>query len=122
MKFLDPVVVAFSQAMGRVTANLRAAECWFIMRRWHLTHRGLPRTLLVAAKEAGLKAIPADPFDGQPMRVAVVLGGPVVYSVGKDGHDDGAQADSNFDTQPGDLIFHMPLVDVRQSRHPRVNP
>jgi hypothetical protein len=113
VKFLDPVVVAFSKTMGRVTANLRAAECWFIMRRWHLTHRGLPRTLLVAAKEAGLKAIPADPFDGQPMRVAVVLGGPVVYSVGKDGHDDGAQADSKFDTQPGDLIFRMPLVDIR---------
>jgi hypothetical protein len=113
VKFLGPVVVAFSRAMGRVTASLRGAECWCIMRRWHLTHRGLPRSLLVAAKEAGLKAIPADPFDGQPMRVAVVLGGPVVYSVGKDGHDDLAQADSKFDTQPGDLIFRMPLVDVR---------
>jgi hypothetical protein len=50
--------------------------------------------------------------------VAVILGGPVVYSVGKDGHDDGAQADSKFDTQPGDLIFRMPLVDVQHEPAP----
>src|SRR5262249_56533690 len=117
----EPVVAAFSQAMGRVTASLRAAECWIIMRRWQLTHRGLPRTLLVAAKEAGLKAIPTDPYDGQPMHVAVLEGEPVVYSVGKDGHDDGAQKDSQYDTQPGDLIFRMPTVDMRQSRHPYDN-
>jgi hypothetical protein len=112
LKIWEPVVVAFAQAIGRVTASLRAAECWIIVRRWQLMHRGLPRTLLVPAKEAGLKAIPTDPYDGRPMRVAVLQGEPVVYSVGKDSHDDGAQKDSNFDTQPGDLIFRMPPVEM----------
>jgi hypothetical protein len=74
----------------------------------------LPRSLLVPIREAGLKAIPTDPFDGKPMRVGVLKGQPVVYSVGKDGHDDGAQKDSNFDTQPGDLIYHMPPVEERR--------
>jgi hypothetical protein len=118
LKFWEPVVVAFSQAMGRVTASLRAAECWIIMRRWQLTHRGLPRTLLVAANQAGLKAIPTDPYDGQPMRVAALEGEPVVYSVGKDGHDDGAQKDSKFDSQPGDLIFRLTPVEMRHESAP----
>jgi hypothetical protein len=32
-------------------------------------------------------------------------GRPVVYSVGKDGKDDGGTVDSKNDTQPGDLIY-----------------
>src|SRR5262249_30429755 len=118
LKIWEPVVVAFSQAMGRAIAGLRATECLIVMRRWQLTHRGLPRALLLAAKEAGLKAIPTDPYDGQPMRVAVLEGEPVVYSVGKDGHDDGAQKDSQSDTQPGDLIFRMPPVEMRHESAP----
>jgi hypothetical protein len=112
------VVVLFARATGRATATLHATECLIVMRRWQLTHRGLPRALLLAAKEAGLKAIPTDPYDGQPMRVAVLEGEPVVYSVGKDGHDDGAQKDSQFDTQPGDLIFRMPPVEMRHESAP----
>jgi hypothetical protein len=114
MKFWEPVVVAYSQAMGRVTASLHAAECLIVMRRWQLTHRGLPRALLVAVREAGLKAVPTDPYDGKPMRVAVFEGQPIVYSVGKDGHDDSALKDSKFDTQPGDLIYRMSPTEVRR--------
>jgi hypothetical protein len=108
------VVEVFSRATGRVTATLHAAECLIVMRRWQLTHRGLPRALLVPAREAGLKAIPTDPYDGNPMRVGALEGQPVVYSIGKDGHDDGAQQDSKFDTQPGDLIYRMPPVQARR--------
>jgi hypothetical protein len=115
----EPAVVAlFSQGTGRMIASLRATECLIIMRRWQLTHRGVPRALLVAAREAGLEAIPTDPYDGKPMRAAVLEGQTVVYSVGKDGHDDGAQKDSKFDTQPGDLIFRMPPVEVRHELAP----
>jgi hypothetical protein len=84
-----------------------------VMRRWQLKHRGLPRALTVAAKEAGLKAVPTDPYDGQPMRVGVFEGQTVVYSVGKDGRDDGAKVDSKYDTRPGDLIYRVPSVEER---------
>jgi hypothetical protein len=104
------VVAAFSQSTGRMIVHLRATECMIVMRRWQLTHRGLPRTLAVPVKDAGLKAIPIDPFDGQPMRVALLGSPPVVYSVGKDGRDDGGQQDSKYDTQPGDLLYRMPPV------------
>ena len=111
---LGPAMVPFVQATGRTTATLRATECLIIMRRWELTHRGLPRVLTVAVKEAGLKAIPIDPYDGRPMRVAVVDGQPVVYSVGKDGRDDGGQKDSKYDTLPGDLIYRLVPAEPRR--------
>ena len=76
---VSPPVLAFVQAMARMTATLHATECFVVMRRWQLTHRGLPRALAVAAREAGLKAVPTDPYDGKPMRMAVLEGAPVVY-------------------------------------------
>ena len=78
----------------------------------------MPRALLVAAREAGLKAVPADPFDGKPMRVAVLEGQAAVYSVGKDGRDDGGQKDSRFDSQPGDLIYPRPPTAGRPESAP----
>ena len=111
---LGPAMVPFVQATGRTTATLRATECLIIMRRWELTHRGLPRVLTVAVKEAGLKAIPIDPYDGRPMRMAVLDGQPVVYSVGKDGRDDGGQKDSKYDTLPGDLIYRLSPAEPRR--------
>jgi hypothetical protein len=111
---LVPTVLAFVQAMARMTATLHATECFVVMRRWQLTHRGLPRALAVAAREAGLKAIPTDPYDGKSMRMAVLDGQPVVYAVGKDGRDDGAQKDSRYDMLPGDLIYRMPTVEARR--------
>lgn len=109
-----PTVLAFAQSNSRMTASLHATECFVVMRRWQLTHRGLPRALAVAAREAGLKAVPTDPYDGKPLRMAVLDGQPVVYAVGKDGRDDGAQKDSRYDTLPGDLIYRMPTVQERR--------
>jgi hypothetical protein len=108
---LDPAVESLTAAIGRMNAIVRASECMLVMRRWQLNHRGLPRTLVLAVKEAGLKGIPIDPYDGKPMRVAL-LGSPrVVYSVGRDGRDDEGQKDSKFDTVPGDLLYRMPEVE-----------
>ncbi len=104
---IGPMLGAFVQATGRTGATIRATECLIVMRRWELKHRGLPRALLLPVKEAGLKAIPLDPYDGQPMRVGVFEDDTVVYSVGKDGRDDKGRRDSRFDTQPGDLIYRM---------------
>jgi hypothetical protein len=111
---IEPSIEPVTRAIGRMDATIRASECMIVMRRWQLTHRGLPRALTLAVKEAGLKAIPVDPYDGKPMRVAV-LGSPrVIYSVGKDGRDDGGQKDSKYDTLLGDLIYHMPEIEDRR--------
>jgi hypothetical protein len=107
-------LASFTQQIARMNASLHASECMIVMRRWQLKHRGLPRALAVPVKDAGLKSIPTDPYDGQPMRVALLGSPPVVYSVGKDGRDDGGQKDSKYDTQPGDLLYRMPLVQARR--------
>jgi hypothetical protein len=114
LNMLGPALGAFAQATGRQTASLHATECLIVMRRWELSHRGLPRALAVAAKEAGLKTIPTDPYDGKPMRLAVIDGQPVIYAVGKDGQDDGARKDSKYDSQPGDLIYHLRPVEAHR--------
>ena len=36
-----------------------------------------------------MPALPADPFDGAPLRYKRLATGYVVYSIGPDGHDDG---------------------------------
>ncbi len=109
-----PAAEPFTLAIGRMNADVHASECMIVMRRWQLNHRGLPRGLILAVKEAGLKGIPIDPFDGKPMRVAMLGSPPVIYSVGKDGRDDEGQKDSKYDTLPGDLLFRMPEVEHRR--------
>ena len=62
---------------------------------------------ITAFGDAGLPAVPPDPFDGKPMRLAKIGGNPVVYSVGKDGRDDGGLHDSEGDRHEGDLTFRL---------------
>ena len=98
-----------TQWVGRAEADARAAACLAAVRRWQLTHGGAdPDDLAAACRAAGVKAVPLDPFDGKPMRLGTFEGKPAVYSVGKDGRDDGARLDSVRDQFPGDLIFQVP--------------
>lgn len=108
-----------TQALARAEATEAAMECLIVLRRWQLSHRGLPRALAVAVREAGLKAVPIDPYDGKPMRLAVIDGQLVVYSVGKDGKDDGGLTDSDRDMRPaGDLLYRLPAVEERRAIRP----
>jgi hypothetical protein len=99
------------EALARAEANLHGLECLAAVRRFQITHKTLPRNLSAACREAGLKAVPTDPYSGQPLKFAVQDGQPVVYSVGKDGKDDGGKLDSKNNTQPGDLIFRLDRAD-----------
>jgi hypothetical protein len=108
--FFGPGRLKLIQVLATTEANLHGLEALAAVRRWQITHRGavggsLPRDLAAACREAGLKAVPIDPFSGQPMKFVVRDGRPVVYSVGKDGKDDGGLVDTKNDTQPGDLIY-----------------
>jgi hypothetical protein len=105
---LLPEVKATVAAAGRVGATLHAFECLIALRRWQITHGGTtPDDLVTAFRDVGLPAAPPDPFDGKPMRLVLVEGKPLVYSVGKDGHDDGGLHDSDGDRHGGDLTFRL---------------
>jgi hypothetical protein len=105
---LLPTIEAPIAAAGRVGATLHASQCLIALRRWQLTHGGATaRDLATALRDASVPAVPLDPFDGKPMRLVFVEGKPVVYSVGKDGRDDGGLRDSDNDRRGGDLTFRQ---------------
>jgi hypothetical protein len=66
-----------------------------------------------AIQGSPLTGVPVDPYDGKPMRLALLDGQPVVYSVGRDGKDGGGQVGSGRDQRPsGALIYRLlPPVD-----------
>jgi hypothetical protein len=102
-----PAIAPCLGAAARHQAQLAGVECLAVVRRYALTHGSLPDNLDVAAREAGLKAVPTDPYSGGPMHYKVIGGKPVVYSVGKDGKDDGGTVDWEYGQKPGDFIFRI---------------
>jgi hypothetical protein len=69
-------------------ADLRCAVAALAVERYRLAHSELPQKLdgLVPFY---LRAVPTDPFDGHPLRYKKLVKGYVIYSVCKDGKDDG---------------------------------
>jgi hypothetical protein len=101
-------LIAFVRAESRTVADVRGAECLVALRRWQFSHRETPSSLARVIGGSALTRMPADPFDGKPFRMTVIDGKPVIYSIGRDGKDDGGQQDSKFDSQAGDLIYQLP--------------
>jgi hypothetical protein len=100
---------AFAQSLGNSQARVRAAIGMVSVRRWQLTHAGEePKTLEAAARDAKLETVPADPFDGAPLRYAIVDGQPTVYSIGQDGKDDGGKLDNARSPASGDVLLRLP--------------
>jgi hypothetical protein len=84
-----PTGLAKKDAEGR--ANLRTARTGLAIERWRLSHGNeLPESLDVLVPQF-LAAVPLDPFDGQPLRFKRLDRGYVVYSIGRDGRDDGGK-------------------------------
>jgi hypothetical protein len=85
---------AFAKAITRDTDNrarARVAQVVMAVERHRLAHNGeLPDTTATLAPNLIMK-IPADPFDGQPLRFKRLESGYMVYSVGPDAEDDGGK-------------------------------
>jgi hypothetical protein len=71
-----------------ITASLRAARIAVAIERFRLAHGELPHTL-AELDPFGLRALPSDPFDGQPLRYRKLANGYAVYGLGEDGADSG---------------------------------
>jgi RNA polymerase sigma factor (sigma-70 family) len=105
----DSAFSSFTQALAKAKARMRIAQGLVTVRRWQLVHNGqVPPSLEAAAKEAGLAAVPVDPFDAHPIRFAVVGGQPTVYSIGQDGRDDGGKVDNARTPEQGDVLLRLP--------------
>jgi type II secretory pathway pseudopilin PulG len=106
-----------STANVRCRASLRTAVVGLAAERYRLQHGRWPETLEALVKDGYLDAVPADPFDGQPLRWRRVPGGHLIYSVGDDGEDNAGNIRRDTPTAPGtDLGFQ--LWDVPARRQP----
>lgn len=110
VKTVTPPARAAAESQARGELLPRAAQCLVALWRWRQESKGPPTDLKAIAKAAGLSGIPIDPYSGEPLRLAIIDGEPVIYSIGKDGRDDGGRIDSNGDRKAGDQTFRLPAV------------
>lgn len=93
---------------ARVEATHAAAQTAVAMTRYRLDHGAFPARLADLVP-AYLDEVPADPFDGSPLRMTVKDGEWLVYSIGPDGKDDGGVPfDDKLHT--GDFVFRLKAV------------
>jgi hypothetical protein len=71
-----------AETATRVRITIAALD----VEQFRLTHGRLPKNLNEFVPQF-LSAVPVDPFDGQPLRYNRLAKGYVIYSVGRDGHD-----------------------------------
>ncbi len=97
----------YAQSFHRAKAELRCAEAALAAERYRLAEGRWPDDL-AALVPRYVAAVPADPFDGQPLRLRRLPDGLVVYSVGPDRTDDGGNLDRKRPTAPGtDIGFQL---------------
>lgn len=99
----------YVDATTRDGVYVRAAQCLAAVKRWQLLHQGKLSGLAEMCRGAGLSRVPIDDFSGSPLKLAMIAGEPVVYSVGPDGDDDGGLKDAGLGrAADGDYLFRLP--------------
>lgn len=99
-----PALAAGMRRAGEVAAQRRATQAGLAVERHRATHaNALPDTLKQLVPQF-LAAVPADPFDGKPLRFKKEVGF-VIYSVGKDMGDDGGTPRQGKEDSGYDITF-----------------
>ena len=93
------------EAVASRAAWLRVMRAALAVEGCRLKHGRLPASLKDLVPEY-IKAVPVDPFDGKPLRYRKLKKGFVVYSVGRNGRDDGGR---NVNDKPpaDDITFRV---------------
>ncbi|HEX3726612.1 MAG TPA: hypothetical protein VHV08_10235 [Pirellulales bacterium] len=125
-ELLWPAVEAIYTAAERSAQAQEAAEAIIALRLWKNQHGTWPERLDELVPQY-LPAVPRDRVDGHELRYVVRDGQAIVYSLGRDRHDDGGRACKNpasatvynyatrqpnlaDDDGPCDLIFWPPIA------------
>jgi hypothetical protein len=121
VRLLAPALGKVCDAARRSQAQLRCASAATAAERYRRAKGRWPDALDELKGAGYLPGVPADPYDGQPLRWRRLDGGRVVYSVGPDGEDNGGKLDRRNAAAPGtDIGFR--LWDVAQRRQPPLAP
>jgi len=104
---LPPVRICIAKNL-RCLAMVRTAELALAVEQFRAKEMHLPENLSKLVPDF-IDRVPADPFDGQPLRYKILDKGYVIYSVGLDGQDNGGRerpADAKrSDQTPYDITF-----------------
>jgi ABC-type transport system involved in multi-copper enzyme maturation permease subunit len=103
-------------------AELRCAVVALAAERYRRRHGEWPARLDQLTPDL-LENVPADPFTGEPLRLRRLEDGIVIYSVGRDGQDDGGDVDNAPAVKtegPKDVGFR--LWDLSRRRQPQAAP
>jgi hypothetical protein len=113
---LMPALIKVGEASRRVQAHLRCAIVGVAAERYRRDHGQWPAKIGELAPDY-LKAVPTDPYDGQPLRYKRLEDGAVVYSVGPDKQDDGGARNRHNALAKG-IDYPFRLWDVNKRRQP----
>jgi hypothetical protein len=103
----------WASAYLQAKAELRCAAAALAAERYRLATGSWPKGLDTLVPDY-LPAVPADPFDGKPLRLAHLPDGLVIYSLGPDRTDDGGKIDRSHPGAPNtDVGFQLWNVDWR---------
>jgi hypothetical protein len=115
VRLLMPAIAKVTLAHRRSQAQMCCALVGIAAERYRIAHGHWPAALAVLCKDGLLPVVPADPFDGRPLRLKVLPDGVLIYSVGTDGVDNGGVINRENPVATGtDLGFQ--LWDVRARR------
>jgi hypothetical protein len=112
---LVPGVTKLAGGVRRRQAQLRSAIASVALERYRQAHGGWPDSLAALVPKY-LASVPADPYDGAPLRFRRLGDHVVVYSPGPDGQDDGGNIEKNSGAAGTDIGFR--LWDVKHRRQP----
>jgi hypothetical protein len=116
-QMLVPAFSKVAQAFQRSQAILRGAIAAVAAERYRRQKGSWPSSHAQLVEAGLLRAVPVDPYDGQPLRLRALADGVVIYSVGPDRTDDGGNLNRKDPTAAGaDLGFR--LWDVKARRQP----
>src|SRR5262249_49754007 len=89
VRAFTPGLAKIVEALRRSDAQLRCARAAVAAERYRRAHGRWPESLQELVEAGLLKEVPADPYDGRPLRLARPGDGLVVYTVGPDLQDNG---------------------------------
>ena len=121
VSFILPAVNRMSESFLHSQARLRTAAAALAAERYRRAHGRWPESLDALAAAGFLERVPADPFDGKPLRFRRLADGVVIYSAGPDLSEGDGRAKRKKPLDPGsDLAFR--LWDVAHRRQPPAEP
>jgi hypothetical protein len=117
---LLPASSKVMSSVPRKLSWLRSAIAAVAAERYRRTRGTWPESLETLVPDY-LDRVPADPYDGQPLRYRRLADGVVIYAVGPDGADNGGHLDRKEPLAEGNDLG-IRLWDVKSRRQPPPPP